>query len=204
MGAKPSLQREPYIASIAMEPHCSCPDFLKNGNSGPCKHLIWLYIFVFKVNEEVPLLQQKSLTSEELTLLLADYKIEERYICSEKRPPSRFEECKKLLREDDRFADYSHEWKLMKKKKKRGRAPQCQTCKTSIQENMSCLLCRALYVPYEQHFVREKDFYFCPLKSCIKALPFYTNLTQPDKILVSGNVSLIEKQSAIKEGLPVL
>ena len=147
----------------------------KNGKSGPCKHLIWLYIFVFKVNEEDPLLQQKSLTSEELTQLLANYKIEERYICSEKRPPSRFEGRKKLLREDDRFADYIHEWKLMKKKKKRRRAPllpQCQTCKTTIQENMSCLLCRALYVPYEQHFVREKDFCFCPLKSCIKALPF--------------------------------
>ena len=157
MGAKPSPQREPYIASIAMGPHCPCLDFLKNGNSGPCKHLIWLYIFVFKVNEEDPLLQQKSLTSEELTQLLADYKIEERYICSEKRAPSRFEECKKLLREDYRFANYSHEWKLMKKKKKRGRAPQCQTCKTTIQENMSCLLCCALYVPYEQHFVRPRE-----------------------------------------------
>ena len=161
---------------------------------------------MFKVNEEDHLPQQKSPTSEELTQLLADYKIEERYICSEKRAPSRFEECKKLLREDDKFAiaDYSHEWKLMKTKKKRGRAPQCQTCKTRIQENRSCLWCRALYVPYEQHFVRKKDFYFFSLKSCIKALLFYTNLTQPDKILVSGNVSLIEKQSAIEEGLPEL
>ena len=92
----------------------------------------------------------------------------------------------------------------MKRKKKARKNPQCQTCKTTIQENMSCLLCRDLYAPYEEHFVREKDFYFYPLKSCIKALLFYTNLTQPDKILVSGNVSLIEKQSAIEEGLPVL
>ena len=91
-----------------------------------------------------------------------------------------------------------------KKRKKPGRDPQCPTCKAIITVGMPCLHCEALYVPYEQQFVQEKDFFFCAKKACVKKPLFYTNAVEPNVIKMSNEVSLDEKQSAVANGLPII
>ena len=206
MGSKPTLQKDPYTVSIGLVPQCTCIDFLKNSKSGPCKHIIWLYLYVFKIDEEDSLIHQTSITSEELTKLLAVYDVDDAYIFKDKERnlTSRYQECKKLLREDARFTSYKIEWKLIRKGKKRGRDPQCPTCKATITVGMPCLHCEALYVPYEQQFIQEKDFFFCAKKACVKRPPFYTNIVEPSVIKMSNEVSLDEKQSAVADGLPII
>ena len=174
------LQKEPYEVVISETPNCSCPDFLKNHDSGPCKHLIWLYIFVFHLPETSNIIQQTSLTVGELTDLLKVYEVQEQYI-ARKCPPSRYEECKQLLSGDPRSTQ-AQTWRLHKKKKKPGKTPSCPTCKEPIENDSLCISVRGLYVPFDQSFVQEKDFYFCADAKCLEKLPFYTNLSKPKSI----------------------
>lgn len=55
-----------YHVTISCNPSCTCPDFQKNAKE-LCKHLIWTTRFVLGVPEESNLLQQISLTHEEVT-----------------------------------------------------------------------------------------------------------------------------------------
>ena len=178
------MQKEPYEVIISMLPSCTCPDFIQNQDSGPCKHIIWLYMFVFGLEETSDLLQQTALTSEELTMLLSVYEVPERFVAA-KRLHGRVDECKQLLSEDPRFGTM-HPWVLCKKGKKRGFDPSCPTCKDPIKAENLCVSVKGLYVPYGQTFVQEKTFYFCARERCIESPPFYSNLKKPDHLDVDN------------------
>jgi hypothetical protein len=47
---------------------------------------------------------------------------------------------------------------------------------------------RRVYVPYEQNFVVETTFYFCPA-NCVKHIPPWINLTPPSGITVDSSVT---------------
>ena len=53
-------------------------------------------------------------------------------------------------------------WTLEKKKKKRGQAPICRVFRKIQHEGEDTVTIKGLYVPYEQNFVPETRFYFCP------------------------------------------
>lgn len=71
MGANGNI----YNCSIDTKPTCNCQDFLKRSN-GPCKHLIFLFIRVLKVEEEDPRWWQKCLLQSELEGLLENAQVE--------------------------------------------------------------------------------------------------------------------------------
>ena len=53
-------------------------------------------------------------------------------------------------------------WTLEKKKKKSGQAPRCRACRKVQNEGEFTIAVKGLYVPYEQNFVTETMFCFCP------------------------------------------
>ena len=204
MGATPALQKEPYTTFIGLVPQCSCPDHLRNGNGGPCKHIVWIYLYIFKLDRDDKLLQQTSLTVGELTRLLAIDKIDEEYKFRGRKPASRYEICKRLLKDDQRNVSYDHKWSLVRKEKKRGKNPTCTSCKREMEEGKMCLQAKGLYVPFEQEFVQEKNFYFCSQRSCISSFPFYTNLVSPASVALVNKVTDMERKSLEEEGIIAL
>ena len=61
-------------------------------------------------------------------------------------------------------------WTLALKKKKKGPAPKCRACRRTQNEDELTVTVTGLYVPYEENFVREAVFYFCPKQHCINNL----------------------------------
>ena len=83
-GSQQCLQKEPYIVDISMSPACSCPDYMKNA-SKPCKHFLWLYLFVFRLqHQSSDILQQTSLTAEDVAGLLTTCDVEKKFRATEK------------------------------------------------------------------------------------------------------------------------
>eukprot|EP00177_Eucheuma_denticulatum_P007399 GFKZ01013467.1.p1 GENE.GFKZ01013467.1~~GFKZ01013467.1.p1 ORF type:complete len:512 (+),score=58.56 GFKZ01013467.1:270-1805(+) len=62
-----------YKCVIDLEPHCDCPDFRKRkgtSQQGPCKHLIFIFMRVLKLDCEDPRWWQKCLVQSELDGLI--------------------------------------------------------------------------------------------------------------------------------------
>ncbi len=131
--SKSWLQKHPYEVSICTKPTCTCLDFVKAPNSGPCKHLIWLYFYIFLLKEDSHIIQQTSLTIDEVTKLLLVSDVENKYLAKKKISASiviksgRLNFCKQLLQEDPRSSSYVFNWLLHKKQLKPGRKPSCQS-----------------------------------------------------------------------------
>ena len=62
---------------------------------------------------------------------------------------------------------------LALKKKKKGPAPKCRACRRTQNEDQLTFNVTGLYVPYEENFVTEAMFYFCPKQQCV---PYGTNI----------------------------
>ena len=56
-------------------------------------------------------------------------------------------------------------------KKKRGQALRCWACRKIQNEDEVTVTVKGLYVPYEQNFVPETMFHFCPKQQCINKIP---------------------------------
>ena len=177
-GSKSWLQKHPYEVLICTKPTCTCLDFNKAPNSGPCKHLIWLYLYIFHLKEDSHIIQQTSLTVDEVTKLLSVNDVENKYLAKKSTSASivtkggRFNFCKQLLQEDPRSSSYVFTWQLLEKQLKPGRNPSCPSCRGEIAPGDLAICVTALYVPYEQDFVQEKVFFFCPEIACVKILHF--------------------------------
>ena len=99
---------------------------------------------------------------------------------------SRREIIQDLLSNDPRNK-HEQVWTLEKKNKKRGQVTRCRTCRKIQNEDEVTVTDKGLYVPYEQNFVTETMFYFCPRKQCINNLPHWTKLKPPDRIRAASS-----------------
>ena len=75
-------------------------------------------------------------------------------------------------------------WFLKRKEKQRGPTPRFRSCRKEQIEGDLSVSVVGLYVSYEQNFVVETTFYFCPSAQCVKRIPPWINLTSPNKITV--------------------
>ena len=57
-----------------------------------------------------------------------------------------------------------------------------------MEEGELCVCVTGLYVPFEQNFVIETKFYFCPDVRCIKCPP-WTNLKSPSVITADSTLT---------------
>ena len=101
---------------------------------------------------------------------------------------TRKEIIQELLSNDPRSQN-QQVWTLALKKKKKGPAPRCRACRRTQNEDELTVNVTGLYVPYEQNFVTETMFYFCPKQQCINNIPYWTNLKPPDGIRADRSIS---------------
>ena len=57
---------------------------------------------------------------------------------------------------------------------------------------------------YEQNFVTETMFYFCPKQQCINNIPHWTNLKPPDRIRADSSFNDVTIAALKDNGLPLL
>ena len=61
-----------YQVHIGSEHSCDCQDYAKHCGKQACQHIIWTLLFVFGIQEDSDILQQVSLTMEEIRQILAN------------------------------------------------------------------------------------------------------------------------------------
>ena len=96
---------------------------------------------------------------------------------------------------NDRRNGLPKPWILKRKNKQRGTTSRCRSCRNEQQDGELSISVVGLYVPYEQNFVVETTFYFCPNAGCIKRLPPWVNLTPPTRITIDSSVTREKIQS---------
>ena len=144
-------------------------------------------INVCGIPEENVLLKQTSLTPNELTQVLEnapkDVPKNLKYKPNVFPERSRKDIVNNLLANNTRNGR-PQIWKLHTKQLKRGPTPRCRGCRAEQREGQLSVSVTGLYVPFEQNFVTETTFYFCPKVACITQIPVWTNLNPPQAIHV--------------------
>ena len=171
-------------------------DFSKNQGKELCKHIICVLLYICRVPEESELLQQLSLTDAECLEILSNTPPVQdtlKYVPGARRQ-TRQETVTSLLMNDSKNGQ-PKTWILKKKNKQRGTTPRCRGCRNEQQDGELCISVVGLYVPYEQNFVVETTFYFCPNAECIKRLPPWVNLTPPTRVAIDSSVTREEIQN---------
>lgn len=80
-------------------------------------------------------------------------------------------------------------WYLGRKEKKRGQTPRCRACRVEIEEGDLCVYVTGLYVPFEQNFVIQTNFYFCPETRCVNRPSCWTNSKTPKTLVADSSVT---------------
>ena len=180
-----------YKVRIGTKHSCQCVDFAKNNQNELCKHIIWVLLFACNVPQESELLQQVFLTEAESCEILSntptDIPEHLRYVVGRKNQ-NRKDIVKSLLKNDVRNIK-PKVWILKKKDKQRGPTPRCRNCRNEQPDRELTITVTGLYVPYEQDFVIETAFYYCPNSICFKNIPYWINLTPPSRINVHDSIT---------------
>ena len=185
-----------YKVKIGKNHSCQCLDFSKNVGKDLCKHIIWILLNVCQIPEESELLQQVSLTEAECSEIFANAPPIPEILkyASSARNQTRQEMVTNLLMKDRRNCQ-PKVWVLKRKNKQKGTTPRCRGCRKEQNEGELCVSVVGLYVPFEQNFVVETTFYFCPAVECLNRIPPWVNLTTPTEITVDSSVSRSEREN---------
>ena len=84
----------------------------------------------------------------------------------------------------------SHKYGTLKEKRKNeGKCHDAGDACDEQKDGEPCLSVTGLYVPYEQNFVVETNFYFCPSTSFINRPPPWTNLRKSQRVHARKTIS---------------
>jgi hypothetical protein len=193
-----------YKVEISNTPTCTCEDYKQFNGKELCKHIIWVYIYVLKVDENSQIIHQITLSEDSLQEIRIDVlSLPSNCIhTNSKNSESRMERVKSIISGDRRNGEQLL-WCLSHKSKKPGQNPQCKNfkCKKEILLDDLCVSVKGLQVPYQQEFAVQSTFYFCAHQACLQNLPPWSNLTVPAKIVIGENVSDVEIASCLRDGL---
>ncbi|KAL9961802.1 hypothetical protein ACROYT_G030823 [Oculina patagonica] len=193
-----------YKVEVGKSPCCNCADFEKNSGKELCKHIIWTLLNVCRLPENSDLLHQLFLADDEALSVVGNSftVIPQNLMFKKGTNKTRREIIQELISNDPRNNNQQI-WTLEEKKKKRGPAPRCRTCRAIQEENEATVTVRGLYVPYEQNFVTETVFYFCPKKQCVNKVPHWTNLKPPVNIKADSSINGAKIATLKADGLPL-
>ena len=197
-----------YEVEVFKAPSCTCEDYKKFNEKELCKHVIWVYLYILKVDEESSLINQITLSEDSVRQLLteslpiASSSVDNISPSNDFR--SRMERVKSIPSKDKR-KEQQLMWYLLHKERKPGKNPHCKAlgCKKEVLPGNLCVFVKGLEVPYQQAFAVQSNFYFCPQLECVQQIPPWSNLAIPDKVSIKGDVSDAEIASALRDGLPL-
>lgn len=197
-----------YKVVVSEAPSCTCEDYKKFNGKELCKHVIWVYLYALKVDEESPSINQITLSQDYVrkiltgSLPIASSCVDSTSRCQDFR--SRIERVKSIPSKDKRN-DQQLLWYLMHNERKPGKNPHCKAmrCKKEILPGDLCVFVKGLEVPYQQGFAVQSRFYFCPCMDCLQQIPPWSNLAIPQKVFIKEDVSEGEIAGALQDGLPL-
>ena len=70
-----------------------------------------------------------------------------------------------------------------------GKKKRCRACRVEIDEGDLCVYVTGLYVLFEQNFVIQTNFYFCPETRCVNRSSCWTNLKTPKTLVADSSVT---------------
>ena len=185
---EPLDSQKEYVVTISVSPTCECEDYQKYKGNQLCKHIIWLYLYQLKVDEEHCLIQQILLKQNEVRQIL------------------KIPQVKVILSNDKRnAAGQGRTWYLSHKKNNPVTCvAKAFRCKKEISPGKLCVFVEGLQVRQLQPpEVSESKFYFCPSIDCLRQIPLWSNLEFPTKISVRNDVSPDQFKTTEKDGLPL-
>ena len=174
---------------ISTTPSCTCEDYHKTGGRELCQHIIWVYLYVLHVEETSDLLQQITLSEENVSEILFT------------------EEAKSILSKDKRNGK-ELQWYLLRKEEETDLGENtlftARRCNNEFRPGDLCLKVKGLQVVNNQKPVEECLFYFCPSRDCIKQFPLNSNLKFPAKVFIREGSHSAKLFDAIRDGFPQL
>ena len=172
---------------VSTAPSCTCENRLSSPRARQlCKHIIWIYLYVLLVEETSDLLQQITLSEDNVTEILFT------------------KDAKSILSKDGKNGQELQWYSLHKEET--GENPRCtaRRCDKEIRPRALCFKVKGLQVVDIQKPAQESLFYFCPDKDCIKQFPLHSNLKYPKKVFRAKDVLDSEFEDTPDGGFPEL
>ena len=163
-----------YKVIICNVPLCTCLDYKKNGMLVSCKCIIFILLFVLKVDEEV-VRNARHISDEDAKPFLNNVQLDERFM--KQAPLTKKINVRELLEQHELFGQQQI-YTLHHKAK---RNAKCTGCKKGLEVGtLTVRVDGALTVPYGQRKAFKQVFYFSAQKKCLTKVPIWCNV----KILV--------------------
>ena len=207
-------EAEKYHVKIGTNPTCSC--MYSSKSRAVCKHRLWVMLYVLNVPEESNVLQQVSLTTEEVkTVFSATVQAPTcNSTTQENESPQQTstKSSQDTVSTQDIFSKHPmyqqpQVWKLSIFMKRSGKLPVCAGCrKNTIDDKSLHIAVKALYIPKHINFCVPRTYYFCVNMSCVHNKPLGSNLhTPPQAVQVDSeaNITPAHVQHATELGIPI-
>ena len=148
-----------YEVEVSAAP--GCEDYKKFNWKELCKHVIWVYLNVLKVDEESPLINQITLAEDSVrqivteSLPIASSSVDNISPSNDFR--NRMERVKSILSKDKR-KDQQLMWYLLHRERKPGENPHCKAlrCKKEVLPGNLCVSVKGLEVRTNRHLLSSR------------------------------------------------
>ena len=149
-----------------------------------CKHILWVYVRVYRLPENSCILQQNALTKAECQDIL-------------KSAPSfvPINLCQQKVQANEHYSHLTSGeldallWSTA----------HCAGCLKSI-----CIVVNAKFVPKDCYFAVDRKFYFCAVAQCLKNKPRSSNLRcPPEKVDADQTIDDSTKQLLKARNIPL-
>ena len=191
-----------YKMNICQTPNCDCP---YASSTNICKHVLFVLLHFFKLQERDYRLHQKALTKSEVQDLFSQLDLKS---SGEKSPTST---SVAGIFNAHSATKQKQVWEVRQMQSQPGRRPKCASpkCQKQFSEGDLCISVDALYIPPHEtadgrKFAVSRTFRFCPDKKCISTQPLQSNLVVPPMSVTinkSINVTPEESQQLIDEDI---
>ena len=163
-----------------------------------CKHILWVYVGVYRLPENSCILQQTALTKAECQDIL---KSAPSYVpinlCQQKVQANEHHSHLTSRELDALFSDYDNlpqRWVAIKLNE--GSTAHCAGClKSKMIAGRLCIVVNAKFVPKDSYFAVDRNFYLCAVAQCLRNKPRSSNFKcPPEKVEADRTIDDSTKQ----------
>ena len=177
-----------------------------------CRHLIWVYVVVLRVNEKDDSLQQAALTEQEVRSIFQRAPLpctQPKPALGKKRLVSKSgtndaqSNVDRVIRNDPR-SNHPQVRRLERLNRSTGPKPQRAGCKkVSFDTGDILLAVDALYVPRNKEFCVQRSYRFCVDAPCFSEVPRFSNLKPARNALAGRGATQEDIERAFSMGLTI-
>ena len=162
-----------YSVIIDQNPRCTCPYFMKKprNRKQTCKHILWVYVRVYRLPENSCILQQIALAKAECQDISKGAPSFVPINLFQQKVQANEHHSHLTSRElDTLFSDYDNlpqRWVAIKLNE--GSTTHCSGClKSKMIAGRLCIVVNAKFATKDCYFAVDRKFYFCAVAQCLK------------------------------------